>query len=134
LQVYRQKLPSNIDQRMLLPEPNRRVRQIDEALLVLQQAPPRLASLLRAARASELLNALPPHLGHAVEVVGRAAVRAHGLAEGRAQRRDLHVTLPPQRWGQLSHEGAVRVEPVALKLLTRQMRQTAGERHAPEHK
>src|SRR5262245_66679290 len=98
---------------MLLSEPNRRVRQVDEAFLVLQEALTRGASLTRAARARELLNALPPQFGHAVEIVGCAAMRAHGLAEGRPQRVDLHVTPPPQPWGQLPHGGAGGREAVA---------------------
>src|SRR5262249_30802720 len=114
-------------------EPHRRARKVDETLFILEQAATGLAPLGGGARAGEVLDAVPPQLGHPVEILRRTAVTTQRLTEGRRHRVHLHVALEPEGARELADQGAVGLQPVVLELLAREVGQAAEAEDELDH-
>src|SRR5262249_2317967 len=97
---------------MLPREPHGRSRGIDELALVLVERLRRGPSLRRAGGGGEVLDAGPPQLRDAVELLrGTAALGEHRVG-GIVQRMGLHVAPYPQHAGMPGDERAMRAAPV----------------------
>src|SRR5204863_3164458 len=78
----------------------------------------------------QVLEAVPPQLGHAVVALGRAARPAQSAVDRRGQRVALHVPLDPQHRRQRAYQRPVALQPVALEVLAREVwraHETEGE-------
>lgn len=110
---------------------------VNELGLVLEQRRSGALAGLGLAGGEQVLDAVPPQLGDAVERFGGVAARADGRIELMIQGVRLHIALYPQGFGVLAHERRVLVEPVGLEFLEAQSRfslQAEGEfDHAIPH-
>src|SRR5262249_33315190 len=119
---------------MLLRQPDRRSRVIDEAALVLVERLRRGPSLGCGGRSGELLDAGPPQLRDAIELLGRPAALGEHRIGGMVERVGLHVALDPQHAGMPGDERTVRAAPVALKLRAREVLQAAAAEDELDHR
>src|SRR6266516_3823076 len=116
------------DDRPLGPEPERRAREIDEALLVLEQLVGGRLGLGGGERRLQVLAAVPPELRHAVVGLLRAAALAQDGVERVVHGVQLHVAPDAERLRVPADERAVGLVPVPLELLAREGGQaTDGE-------
>src|SRR5438552_6961593 len=116
------------DDRPLGPEPERRAREIDEALLVLEQLVGGRLGLGGGERRLQVLAAVPPELRHAVVGLLRAAALAQDGVERVVHGVQLHVAPDAERLRVPADERAVDLVPVPLELPAREGGQaTEGE-------
>src|SRR5262249_9432439 len=107
---------------------------VDEAALVLVELLCRGPSLGRSGGGGEILDARPPQLRHAVELLGRpAALRQHRVG-GIVQRMGLHVAPDSQDAGMPGDERTMRPAPVTLELGTREALQPAAAEDELDHR
>src|SRR4029077_10680723 len=115
--------PSSVHERVLLAQPQRRSRVVDEAALVVEQLQGGGAPVVGRGGGGHLLGAVPPQLGGAVEGLRRAATLRQRRVHHMVERVGLHVAPDAQDGGVAPHQRPVRLAPVALELLARQRRQ-----------
>jgi hypothetical protein len=104
---------------------HRRVGQVDEAALVLEQRPACGSAFLGSRRVDEVFEAVPIHFGYPVE-------RRHLTATGRYRRFDarigertsLGVAANPQGRGVVTYQWSMVFSPVPVELVRRQRGQT----------
>ena len=126
-------LGPGVDLGVLVGEPQRRSRQVDEASLIGQHLGGGSAAGVARRRGCERLLRLPPHLGDAV--VGRfhATGGGHRLVGGIIHAVGLGVAQDAQPDLVKRHQRAVFVTPDSVELLERQLGLASEQVHESDH-